>query len=146
MPSKSCSSRVRRISVAPADTVSVRRIVALSIKRLWILDRRFAASKGDRYVLSIEAVMYSIIEANVAIICTNLPALGYRLFFDWFEANEARRPRGRERRDTIVGGHEIELQTVNQVEDLERQRELRAAYEMGVRGDPSPFRGEQLLA
>ena len=29
--------------------------------------------------------MCSVVEANLTIICANLPTLGYRLFVDWFE-------------------------------------------------------------
>ena len=29
--------------------------------------------------------MCSVIEANLNIICTNLPTLGYKVFFNWFE-------------------------------------------------------------
>ena len=31
--------------------------------------------------------MCSVIEANLTIICANLPTLGYNLFFDWVRSN-----------------------------------------------------------
>ena len=51
--------------------------------RLSVLDDRFGASAEERYQLSIIAVACSVIEANLTIICTNLPTLGYKVFFDW---------------------------------------------------------------
>ena len=61
------------------------RTTGVSIFRLSELDKRFGASSEVRYELSILAVMCSVIEANLNIICTNLPTLGYKVFSDWFE-------------------------------------------------------------
>ena len=60
------------------------RTTGVSIFRLRELDKRFRAPAGDRYELAILAVMCSVIEANLTIICANLPTLGYRVFSDWF--------------------------------------------------------------
>ena len=60
------------------------RTTGVSIFRLRELDKRFRASAGDRYELAILAVMCSVIEANLTIICANLPTLGYKVFSDWF--------------------------------------------------------------
>ena len=58
-------------------------MTGVSIFRLSELHKRFGASAEDRYELAILAVMCSVIEANLTIICANLPTLGYQVFFDW---------------------------------------------------------------
>ena len=60
------------------------RTTAISIYRLWLLHKRFGVSAEDRYELAILAVMCSVIEANVANICTNIPTLSYQVFRDWY--------------------------------------------------------------
>ena len=61
------------------------RTTGVSIFRLIELDKRFGASAEDRYQLAIIAVACSFFEANLTIICANLPTLGYKVFFDWVQ-------------------------------------------------------------
>ena len=63
------------------------RTTVISCFRLSELHQRFHASAEDRYVLSIVAVMCSVVEANLTIICANLPTLGYKVFFDRVRRN-----------------------------------------------------------
>ena len=60
------------------------RTTAISIYRLRLLHKRFGVSAEDRYKLAILAVMCSVIEANVANICTNIPTLSYQVFRVWY--------------------------------------------------------------
>ena len=60
------------------------RTTGISIYRLWLLDKRFGASAAGRYELAILAVMCSVVEANLANICTNIPTIGYQVFFAWY--------------------------------------------------------------
>ena len=47
--------------------------------------------------------MYSVIEANLAVICANLPALGYKLVFRWKHRDDQRRSvTGSTARDLIL--------------------------------------------
>ena len=48
--------------------------------------------------------MYSVIEANLAVICANLPALGYKLAFNWkHNDDKSRSARGRIGRGLTTG-------------------------------------------
>ena len=59
------------------------RTTAISIVRLWLLQKRFKASLEDGFEYGILSNMCAVVEANVAVICTNLPTLGYKAFSDW---------------------------------------------------------------
>ena len=59
----------------------------ISCFRLSELYKRFHAPAEDRYILAIVAVMCSVVEANLTIICANLPTLGYKVFFDRVRRN-----------------------------------------------------------
>ncbi|KAL8823859.1 MAG: hypothetical protein Q9191_005490 [Dirinaria sp. TL-2023a] len=79
------------------------RTTAISILRLTLLYKRFDASAEYRYELSILAVMYSVIEAHLAVFCAILPRLGYRMFFAWIGENRQRRVSGPDLRIHTLG-------------------------------------------
>ena len=79
------------------------RTTIVSILRLNLLNQRFHAPAERRYGLSIQAVMYSVIETHLAIICAILPRLGYTLLVDYIKTNQKKRPTPRIRRGETIG-------------------------------------------
>ena len=79
------------------------RTTAISILRLTLLYKRFGASAEYRYELSIQAVMYSVIEAHLAVFCAILPRLGYKMFFARIAENRRRRVSGPDLRELTLG-------------------------------------------
>lgn len=86
-----------------ANMLLLCRTTGLSIWRLLLLNKRFNASAEDRYELSIKAVMCSVIEANLAIFCANIPTLGYQLFLSWFRTHKYGDFSGESRRVMTIG-------------------------------------------
>ena len=82
--------------------------------------------------------MYSIIEVNLAVICANLPALGYELVFDWKHKNdESRSGRGRIGRKLTSGSiQQASLPRQGEADLDERVLDLEEAYDLGRLGAP----------
>lgn len=110
----------------------------LSCVRLWTLHRRFGAPAGDRYEWSIKAVMYSVMEANFAVICANLPALGYKLVSNWKHKNDkSRSARGRIGRGLTTGlSQRVYIPRQEQANLDEVAHDLEVAYDLGRLGNP----------
>lgn len=81
--------------------------IAVSILRLKFLKKRFGASAESRYELSILAVMFSIVELHLAIICTILPRLGYTTFIAWIRQNQHERESGSVRQGRTIGNFKL---------------------------------------
>ena len=115
---------------ACAHVLLLCRTTAISIVRLRLLNKRFGASAEDRYELAIQAVTYSVIEAHLAIICANLPTLGYQAFSDWVGENRHRRVSGSDRRRVTIGlfpnpGHNEESTRSNDMAEHHRPYQYR---------------------
>ena len=78
---------VQRSSEVGAYIEILDRTTVISCLRLRELHKRFGASAEDRYEFAIQAVICSVVEANLAIICACLLKLGYRLFAEWLKRN-----------------------------------------------------------
>ena len=110
---------------ADTKTLMLRRTIAISVYRLYILHKRFGASAEVRYELAIQAVMYSVIEVLIAIICVTIPAIGWQTFFCWIKRHRYGPISGIEFRNQMIG---FPLHDINQERDENQENDERDPY------------------